>query len=119
MNKEELKNITRHVFNFYDKNSSNCNWTDMNEAYGEILKILEQKTVSKEVYNQLVFKAYKLDRIFEQADLALGDIKVTLRSPNRDDMVDKIEKIVNKYDENVMEFLDFIAQKRDKSDEDV
>jgi hypothetical protein len=32
MNKEELKNITRRVFNFYDKNNVNCNWTDMNEA---------------------------------------------------------------------------------------
>lgn len=89
------------------------------EAFSTIVKELEQETVSKEVYNQLVFKAYKLDRILEQADLALGDIKVTLRSPNRDDMVDKIEKIVNKYDENVMEFFDFIEQKRDKSDENV
>ena len=109
MNKEELKNIKRYVFNFYDKNSSNCNWTDMNEACGEILKILEQKTVSKEVYNQLIFKAYKLDRLLEQADLALSDIKVTLRSPNRDDIADKVEKIVNKYDENVMEFLNSIS----------
>ena len=78
-----------------------------------------QDTVSKEVYNQLIFKVYKLDRILEQADLALGNIKVILRSPNRDDIVDKIEKIVNKYDENVMEFLDFIAYKRGKLDEDV
>lgn len=43
MTKEEIKNIVRHVFHFYEANVENCNWTDMNEACGEILKALEQQ----------------------------------------------------------------------------
>ena len=42
MTREEIKNILRHVFHFYEVNSENCNWTDMNEACGEIFKALEQ-----------------------------------------------------------------------------
>ena len=43
MTKEEIKNIVRHVFHFYEANVENCNWTDMNEACGEIFKALEQQ----------------------------------------------------------------------------
>ena len=43
MTREEIKNIVRHVFHFYEVNAENCNWTDMNEACGEIFKALEQE----------------------------------------------------------------------------
>ena len=86
------------------------------EALDMAIKTLKQEAVSRESYDheyflrkELSLKVYKLDRILEQADLALDDIKATLRSPNRDDMVDKIEKIVNKYDENVIKFLNSIS----------
>lgn len=86
------------------------------EAFSTIAKELEKETVSKEscdhecfLRKELIHKAYKLDRLLEQADLALGNIKVALRSPNRDDIVDKVEKIVNKYDENVIEFFNSIS----------
>lgn len=125
MNKIEATNVLKDFINTYIKSHGEEDVITVQldnvdiEAFDTIVKELEKETVSKEVYNQLIFKAYKLDRILEQADLAFGDIKVTLRSPNRDDIVDKIEKIVNKYDENVMEFFDFIAQKRGQSDENV
>ena len=125
MTKIEVTNILKEFIDTYIKSHGEEDVITVQldnvdvEAFSTIVKELKKETVSKEFYNQLVFKAYKLDRILEQADLALVDIKVTLRSPNRDDIVDKIEKIVNKYDENVMEFLDFIAQKRGKLDENV
>ena len=43
MTREEVKNIVRHVFHFCEENEENCNWTDMNEACGEIIKALEQE----------------------------------------------------------------------------
>ena len=43
MTREEIKDIVRHVFHFYEVNAENCNWTDMNEACGEIFKALEQE----------------------------------------------------------------------------
>lgn len=47
MTREELKNIVRHVFHFYDANAEDPNWADMNEACGEIIKALEQKPYEK------------------------------------------------------------------------
>lgn len=86
------------------------------DALDSAIKALKQEAVSRESYDheyflrkELSLKVYKLDRLLEQADLALDNIKATLRSPNRDDMVDKIEKIVNKYDENVIKFLNSIS----------
>lgn len=43
MTREEIKNIVRHVFHFYEVNAEKYNWADMNEACGEILKALEQE----------------------------------------------------------------------------
>jgi hypothetical protein len=95
MNKEELKNITRHVFNFYDKNNVNCNWTDMNEACGEILKILEQETVSRESYdheyflrNKFEVKAWKLEKIIE-------DLKQDTLDDAREDFMFDVYKILD------------------------
>jgi len=45
MTREEIKNIVCHVFHFYEVNAENCNWTDMNEACGEIFKALEQESI--------------------------------------------------------------------------
>lgn len=45
MTREEVKNIVRHVFHFYEVNAENCNWTDMNEACEEIFKALKQEPV--------------------------------------------------------------------------
>jgi len=44
MTREELKDIVRHVFHFYDANAEDSNWTDMNEACGEIIKAIEQES---------------------------------------------------------------------------
>lgn len=41
MTKEEVKNIVRHVFHFYEVHTGSRSWTDMNEACGEILKALD------------------------------------------------------------------------------
>lgn len=56
MTREEIKNIVRHVFHFYEVSVENCNWADMNEACGEIFKVLEQEScddVAKERYEDL------------------------------------------------------------------
>ena len=117
MTREEAINLIMRVF---DTLEGECNieydWSKEHEARDMAIKALEKETVSRESYDheyflrkELSLKVYKLDRLLEQADLALDDIKGMLRSPNRDDMVDKIEKIVNKYDENVIKFLNSIS----------
>jgi hypothetical protein len=43
MNKEDVKNVIRHVFHFYEANNKECNWTEMNEACSEVFRALDQK----------------------------------------------------------------------------
>ena len=52
MTREEIKNIVRHVFHFYDVNAENRNWTDINEACGEILKALEQEPTDENLHRE-------------------------------------------------------------------
>lgn len=52
MKREEIKNIVRHVFHFYDVNAENRNWTDINEACGEILKALEQEPTDEKLHRE-------------------------------------------------------------------
>lgn len=92
------------------------------EAFSTIIKELEKETVSKESYDheyflrkELNLKVYKLDRLLEQADLALSKIKTKLRSPRGVCdylIVDEIEKTINEYDEIVMKIFNFIERKR-------
>lgn len=92
------------------------------EAFSTIVKELEKETVSRESYDheyflrkELSLKVYKLDRILEQADLALSKIKTKLRSPRGVCdylIVDEIEKTINEYDEIVMKIFNFIERKR-------
>lgn len=114
MTNEEATNVLKEFIETYIKSHGEEDTITVEldnvdiEAFSTIVKELEKETVSREYY-ELSHKAYKLDRLLEQADLALGNIKVALRSPNRDDIIDKVEKIVNKYDENVIEFLNSIS----------
>lgn len=52
MTREEIKNIVRHVFHFYDVNAENHNWADINEACGEILKALEQEPTNENLHRE-------------------------------------------------------------------
>lgn len=99
------------------------------EAFSTIVKELEKETVSRESYDheyflrkELSLKVYKLDRLLEQADLALSKIKTKLRSSRGVCdylIVDEIEKITNEYDEIVMKIFDFVERKRGKLDENM
>ena len=57
MTREEIKNIVRHVFHFYDANADNYSWTDMNEACGEIIKALEQQPCEDTISRQDAIEA--------------------------------------------------------------
>ncbi len=41
-----------YVFHFYDVNAENRNWTDINEACGEILKALEQEPTDENLHRE-------------------------------------------------------------------
>lgn len=58
MTKEEVKNIVRHVFHFYEVHTGSRSWTDMNEACGEILKALDQESILDEIAKEVSSKSY-------------------------------------------------------------
>lgn len=76
MTREEIKNIVRHVFHFYDANADNYSWTDMNEACGEIIKALEQQPCEDAISRADLIEKYE-ERFIElqkahQMDKQLG-----------------------------------------------
>ena len=111
MTREEIKNIVRHVFHFYEVNAENCNWADMNEACGEILKALEQESVTDFADRcQECGKTIKQKYTDEVLDKIRAEIKALSPEPTAYDVVDgnpvkdtiwetliEVDKIINKY----------------------
>ena len=128
MTKTEVTNVLKQFIKTYIKSHGEEDTITVYldnvdvEAFSIAVKELEKETVSKEscdheylLRKELSFKVYKLDRLLEQADLALSKIKTKLRSPRGVCdylIVDEIEKIINEYDEIVMKIFDFVERKR-------
>lgn len=128
MNKIEATNVLKEFIETYIKSHGEEDVITVQldnvdiEAFSTIVKELEKETVSRESYDheyflrkELSLKVYKLDRLLEQADLALSKIKTKLRSPRGVCdylIVDEIEKTINEYDEIVMKIFNFIERKR-------
>ena len=105
MKREEIKNIVRHVFHFYEVNAENCNWADMNEACGEIFKALEQEPVldralrkekiqvlielSEEAYKQLIEAGIPFQEIYDSEN---SEIKNEVKDLSK--RVETLEKLI-------------------------
>lgn len=95
MTPEELKNIVRCVFHFYDENADDSNWAHMNEACGEVIKILEQEPCEDAVSRSEVVEWLRRasdDSIQHAIDSNLEFIPpVTPKLPECKDAVSRIE----------------------------
>jgi len=71
MTAEEIKNIVRHVFHFYEVNAENCNWADINEACGEVFKALDAKNAVKNIISDI--ENIRIHR-YRETETDTGDI---------------------------------------------
>lgn len=57
MSNKEIKNVLRHVFHFYDKHLGDetdmISWEELNEACGEILKLIEQGPILDKIREEI------------------------------------------------------------------
>ena len=51
MTKENVINIIRHVFHYYDEQHTDYNWSEFNEACGIVIDLLENNKIEEELEN--------------------------------------------------------------------
>ncbi len=49
MTKENVVNIIRHVFHYYDEQHTDYNWSEFNEACGIVIDLLENNKIEEEL----------------------------------------------------------------------
>lgn len=51
MTRENVINIIRHVFHYYDEQHTDYNWSEFNEACGIVIDLLENNKIEEELEN--------------------------------------------------------------------
>ena len=64
MTKENVIEIIRHVFHYYDVHHTDYNWSEFNEACGIVIDLLENNRAEEALENQKIgaWKKYGMPR---------------------------------------------------------